>query len=86
MASRRLEPPALFPFSHPDEWPQWKRLFEQFKLVLGLSAERMSNRLVSFCAVLEIKQRIYLLPLISLRMTETSIQELLPTSIHFQSK
>ena len=39
MASLRLEPPASFPFSRPDEWPQWKRRFEQFRLASGLSAE-----------------------------------------------
>ena len=30
MASLRLEPPASFPFSRPDKWPQWKLRFEQF--------------------------------------------------------
>ena len=39
MASLRLEPPASFPFSRPDEWPQWKWQFEQFRLASGLSAE-----------------------------------------------
>ena len=39
MASLRLEPPASFPFSRPDEWPHWKRRFEQFRLASGLSAE-----------------------------------------------
>ena len=39
MASFRLEPPASFPFNRPDEWPQWKRRFEQFRLASSLSAE-----------------------------------------------
>ena len=39
MASLRLDPPTSFPFSRPDEWPHWKRRFEQFRLASGLSAE-----------------------------------------------
>ena len=39
MASLRLEPPPSFPFSRPDEWPTWKRRFEQFQLASGLSTE-----------------------------------------------
>ena len=39
MASLRLDSPASFPFSCPNEWPQWKRLVEQFRLASGLSAE-----------------------------------------------
>ena len=39
MASLHLEPPALFPFSCPDEWSQWKRQLEQFQLASGFSAE-----------------------------------------------
>ena len=46
MASLRLEPPASFPFSHPDEWPQWKQQFEQFRLASGVSTER-DVRLIS---------------------------------------
>ena len=45
MASLRLEPPALFPFSRPDEWPQWKRRFEQFRLASGLSAEEDTRQI-----------------------------------------
>ena len=39
MASLRLDPPTSFLFSRPDEWPHWKRRFEQFRLASGLSAE-----------------------------------------------
>lgn len=39
MASVRLQPPAAFPFQHPDEWLRWKKRFEQFRLASGLSAE-----------------------------------------------
>ena len=39
MASVRLQPPSSFDFKTPDEWPWWKRRFEQFRLASGLSAE-----------------------------------------------
>ena len=39
MASVRLQPPSSFDFRNPDEWPRWKRRFEQFRLASGLSAE-----------------------------------------------
>ena len=39
MASVRLQPPSAFDFRNPDEWPRWKRRFEQFRLASGLSAE-----------------------------------------------
>ena len=39
MASVRLQPPSSFDFKTPDEWPRWKRRFEQFRLASGLSAE-----------------------------------------------
>ena len=39
MASVRLQPPSSFDFETPDEWPRWKRRFEQFRLASGLSAD-----------------------------------------------
>ena len=39
MASIHLEPPSSFPFETPDEWPKWKKRFEQFRLASGLSSE-----------------------------------------------
>ena len=39
MASLRLDPPRAFNFKYPDEWPRWKRRFEQFKLASGLASE-----------------------------------------------
>ena len=39
MASGWLQPPSSFDFKMPDEWPQRKRRFEQFRLALGLPAE-----------------------------------------------
>ena len=37
MASLHLQPPSIFNFHTPDEWPHWKKRFEQFCLVSGLS-------------------------------------------------
>ena len=37
MAGIRLQPPDSFDFKSPDEWPRWKRRFQQFRLASGLS-------------------------------------------------
>ena len=39
MTSTRLPPPGEFNFSKPDEWPKWRRRFEQYRGVSGLNAE-----------------------------------------------
>ena len=39
MAILRLQPPALFNFKTPDDWPRWRRRFEQFREASGLSEE-----------------------------------------------
>ena len=39
MAQLRLEPPAPFNFRTPDDWPRWKRRFEQFRVASGLAAD-----------------------------------------------
>ena len=44
MATLHLEPPASFPFSHPDERQHWEQRFQQFKLASGLSAEENSRQ------------------------------------------
>lgn len=35
MASLCLDPPRVFNFKYPDEWPRQKRRFEQFRLASG---------------------------------------------------
>ena len=35
----RLEPPTRFDFSKPDQWPKWKRRFEQFRSASKLNKE-----------------------------------------------
>ena len=44
MASVRLQPPSPFEFHNPDDWPRWKRRFEQFCQASGLSAEDDSQQ------------------------------------------
>ena len=39
MASIRLQPPSSFDFKVPEEWPKWKKRFDQFRLASGLAAE-----------------------------------------------
>ena len=39
MAGIRLQPPENFDFSKPDEWPKWKKRFQQFRGASGLSGE-----------------------------------------------
>ena len=46
MTSIRLQPPTPFSFENPDDWPKWRRRFEQFRLASGLS-EGENERQVS---------------------------------------
>ena len=39
MAASTLQTPAPFPFNSPDEWPKWKRHFEQYRIASGLDKE-----------------------------------------------
>ena len=39
MSHIRLSPPEEFNFKRPDEWPRWKRRFEQFRIASGLAEE-----------------------------------------------
>ena len=39
MSYLRLSPPEEFNFKCPDEWPRWKRRFEQFRIASGLGEE-----------------------------------------------
>ena len=44
MTSTRLPPPGEFNFSKPDEWPKWRRRFEQYRGASGLDAESESRQ------------------------------------------
>jgi len=39
MVTAPLQPPTPFCFSKPDEWPKWKRRFEQYHMASGLSTK-----------------------------------------------
>ena len=39
MAQIRLQTPDAFNFKEPEEWPRWKRRFEQFRVASGLKGE-----------------------------------------------
>jgi len=39
METAPLHPPAPSCFSKPDEWPKWKRRFEQYRMASGLSTK-----------------------------------------------
>ena len=36
---------AAFPFDTPDHWPKWKRCFQQYRLVSGLSRESEEHQI-----------------------------------------
>ena len=42
----QLQPPNPFDFKHPDEWPKWKRRFEQYSHASGLAASKDEARQV----------------------------------------
>ena len=44
MANICFEPPLVFDFKNLDEWPHWKRRFEQFRLASGLLKEEESRQ------------------------------------------
>ena len=49
MAEIRLQPPDPFNFKVPDDWPRWRRRFEQFRVASGLkeaSASKQVNTLL----------------------------------------
>ncbi len=39
MATVQLQPPQPFNLKSPDEWPRWRKRFEQFRIASGLSSE-----------------------------------------------
>ena len=47
MANIRFEPLPVFDLKNPDEWPHWKRRFEQFRLASGLAKEEESRQVSS---------------------------------------
>ena len=39
MANVHFQPPESFNFRKPDEWPRWRKRFEQFRIASGLAEE-----------------------------------------------
>ena len=39
MAQLRLQPPDQFNFKNPDDWPRWKRHFQQYRVASGLTGD-----------------------------------------------
>ena len=37
--SATLQAPGPFQFNSPDEWPKWRRRFEQYRVASGLAKE-----------------------------------------------
>lgn len=44
MAQLRLHPPDPFNFKAPDEWPRWKKRFEQFRVASGLAEDSAAKQ------------------------------------------
>ena len=44
----QLQPPEPFNFKTPDDWPRWKRRFEQFRIASGLSEESQLKQVSTF--------------------------------------
>ena len=45
MAQLRLDLPEAFNFRSPDEWPCWKKRFQQFRLASGLSEDSNTKQI-----------------------------------------
>ena len=48
MAGIQLSPPGPFNFKSPDEWPRWRRRYEQFQIASGLAAEPATKQVSTF--------------------------------------
>ena len=44
MANLQLQPPEPFNFRTPDDWPRWRRRFEQFRTASGLSSSQAARQ------------------------------------------
>uniref|UniRef100_A0A1X7T6M4 Retrotransposon gag domain-containing protein n=1 Tax=Amphimedon queenslandica TaxID=400682 RepID=A0A1X7T6M4_AMPQE len=44
MAEIRLQAPDSFNFKTPDEWPKWRKRFEQFRIASGLSGDAAAKQ------------------------------------------
>ena len=44
MAKLSIDPPKQFSLSSPDDWPRWKKQFQQFRDASGLLAESETHQ------------------------------------------
>ena len=44
MAQLSLKPPEPFNFRNPDDWPRWKRRFQQFRVASGLTGDSQGKQ------------------------------------------
>ena len=44
MATMNIDPPKPFNFKDPDDWPRWKKRFQQFREASGLSTGSESRQ------------------------------------------
>lgn len=45
MATIQLQPPPPFDFKTPDDWPRWRRRFEQFRVASGLGEQSAAKQI-----------------------------------------
>ena len=45
MATIQLQPPPPFNFKTPDDWPRWRRRFEQFRVASGLGEQSAAKQI-----------------------------------------
>ena len=45
MAALNLQPPESFNFQTPDEWPQWRKHFEQYKIASGIGSQSEAQQI-----------------------------------------
>ena len=45
MVQIRLQPPDPFNFKTPDDWPRWRRRFEQFRVASGLTEDAQTRQI-----------------------------------------
>ena len=48
MASIQLKPPDPFDFKSPDDWPRWRKRYEQFQVASGLGEEIAAKQVSTF--------------------------------------
>ena len=45
MAQLTIQPPGQFDFKNPDDWPRWKRRFEQFRIASGIANDSNAKQI-----------------------------------------